>query len=475
MKIKLPNFKKSNILVIGDVMLDRYWYGLTNRISPEAPVPIVKIKMKEDSPGGAANVAMNIASLGTKVHLIGLTGIDNESVILTEKLNKANVVCDFINLSTHPTITKLRILSHNQQMIRIDFEEDFSSIDTNPILEHIKSILPLFGALVLSDYGKGALTQISKIIELGNQAKIPILVDPKGNNFNYYRKATLLTPNIFEFESIVGKCINNIDIEKKGMKLINLLKLKGLLITRSELGMTLLQYEKSPLHLPTQAKEVYDVTGAGDTVIGVLAASLASGLDIHQASLLANTAAGIVVGKLGTSTISKIELKNAIDDQNNNNFGLMDEKQLKYAVKNARSRGEKIVMTNGCFDILHAGHVIYLAKAHKLGDRLIVAINSDASIKRLKGNNRPINPLIQRMIVLGSLSSVDWVVSFEEDNPQRIISEILPDVLVKGGDYKPEDIIGSKEVLAAGGDVRIFNSDQKISTTKIIDTIIKNN
>ncbi|MGP1930229.1 MAG: bifunctional D-glycero-beta-D-manno-heptose-7-phosphate kinase/D-glycero-beta-D-manno-heptose 1-phosphate adenylyltransferase HldE [Arsenophonus sp. ET-YP4-MAG3] len=474
MKITLPDFKQANILVIGDVMLDRYWYGLTNRISPEAPVPVVKVQMKEERPGGTANVAMNIAALGANVRLVGLTGIDDAAEILTKKLNQANVCCDFVMLSSHPTITKLRILSHNQQLIRIDFEERFDSIDIKPLLDRMQQALPQVKVIVLSDYGKGALTKISQVISLANSAQIPVLIDPKGNDFERYRGATLLTPNMSEFEMIVGKCNNNDEIEKKGMKLIHSLDLKGLLITRSEQGMTLLEREKSPLHLPTQAQEVYDVTGAGDTVISVLATALATQLDFYQACILANLAAGVVVGKLGTSTVSLIELENTIHCQTNGNFSLMNENQLKHVVAVARSRGEKIVMTNGCFDILHSGHVIYLANARKLGDRLIVVVNSDASTKRLKGDNRPINSLIQRMTVLGALSSVDWVISFEEDTPQRVISEILPDVLVKGGDYKPEDIIGSQEVLKAGGEVKVLNFEKGLSTTNIINNIMKN-
>ncbi|MFP3028971.1 MAG: bifunctional D-glycero-beta-D-manno-heptose-7-phosphate kinase/D-glycero-beta-D-manno-heptose 1-phosphate adenylyltransferase HldE [Arsenophonus sp.] len=475
MKITLPDFKQASILVIGDIMLDRYWYGLTNRISPEAPVPVVKVEIKEERPGGAANVAMNIAALGAKVRLVGFAGIDTAAEILTENLSQANVCCDFITLSTYPTITKLRILSHNQQLIRLDFEKGLDGVDIKLLLNRIRQALPNVGMLVLSDYGKGALTQISQIIALANAAQVPVLIDPKGDDFERYRGATLLTPNISEFEAIVGKCNSNGEIEQKGMKLIHCLDLNGLLITRSGQGMTLLHNGKPPLYLPTQAKEVYDVTGAGDTVIAVLATALAARLNFHQACVLANAAAGVVVGKLGASTVSPVELENAIHCRTNDGFGVVNEQQLKHAVAAARNRGEKIVMTNGCFDIIHAGHVIYLANARKLGDRLIVAVNSDASSKRLKGDDRPINPLAQRMTVLEALSSVDWVVSFEEDTPQRLIKQILADVLVKGGNYKPEDIAGSQEVLEAGGEVKVINFEAGLSTTNIINTIIKNN
>ncbi|WP_369427210.1 bifunctional D-glycero-beta-D-manno-heptose-7-phosphate kinase/D-glycero-beta-D-manno-heptose 1-phosphate adenylyltransferase HldE [Providencia sp. PROV236] len=473
MKVTLPDYKQAGVLVVGDVMLDRYWHGPASRISPEAPVPVVKVSMVEERPGGAANVAMNIASLGANSRLVGLTGIDDAAKALTESLNAVKVRCDFVAIPTHPTITKLRVLSRNQQLIRLDFEEGFENVDVQPMLERIEQALPHIGALVLSDYAKGALSQVQKMIELANKAGVPVLIDPKGNDFERYRGATLLTPNMSEFEAIVGRCHNNQDVEEKGIKLLESLDLTALLITRSEQGMSLIRRNAPTLHLPTEAQEVYDVTGAGDTVIGVLAASIASGRPLHEACALANAAAGVVVGKLGTSTVSPIELENAIRGRADNGFGVMDEQQLKEAVANARLRGERVVMTNGCFDILHAGHVSYLANARKLGDRLIVAVNSDASTRRLKGETRPVNPLEQRMIVLGALESVDWVVPFEEDTPQRLISEVLPDVLVKGGDYRPEEIAGSEEVWAAGGEVKVLNFEDGISTTNIIKNIIK--
>ncbi|MGV2937590.1 bifunctional D-glycero-beta-D-manno-heptose-7-phosphate kinase/D-glycero-beta-D-manno-heptose 1-phosphate adenylyltransferase HldE [Providencia sp. AGC89] len=473
MKVTLPDYKQAGVLVVGDVMLDRYWHGPANRISPEAPVPVVKVTMVEERPGGAANVAMNIASLGANSRLVGLTGIDDAAKALTENLNAVQVRCDFVAIPTHPTITKLRVLSRNQQLIRLDFEEGFDNVDAQPMLERIEQALPHIGALVLSDYAKGALTHVEKMIALANKAGVPVLIDPKGNNFERYRGATLLTPNMSEFEAIVGPCKNNQDVEEKGMKLLQSLDLTALLITRSEQGMSLIRRDEAPLHLPTQAQEVFDVTGAGDTVIGVLAASIASGRPLHKACALANAAAGVVVGKLGTSTVSPIELENAIRGRADTGFGVMTESELKQAVANARQRGERVVMTNGCFDILHAGHVSYLANARKLGDRLIVAVNSDASTRRLKGETRPVNPLEQRMAVLGALGAVDWVVPFEEDTPQRLIAEVLPDILVKGGDYQPEDIAGSAEVWAAGGEVKVLNFEDGISTTNIIKNIMK--
>ncbi|CNL30421.1 bifunctional D-glycero-beta-D-manno-heptose-7-phosphate kinase/D-glycero-beta-D-manno-heptose 1-phosphate adenylyltransferase HldE [Yersinia proxima] len=471
MKVTLPDFRRAGVLVVGDVMLDRYWYGPTSRISPEAPVPVVKVDTIEERPGGAANVAMNIASLGAISRLVGLTGIDDAARALTSKLNEVQVRCDFVSVPTHPTITKLRVLSRNQQLIRLDFEEGFDGVDPQPIFERIQQALPQIGALVLSDYAKGALNSVQTMIQLARKAKVPVLIDPKGSDFERYRGATLLTPNLSEFEAVVGHCQNEAELVSRGMKLVADFELSALLVTRSEQGMTLLQPGKPPLHLPTQAQEVFDVTGAGDTVIGVLAAALAAGNTLEESCFLANAAAGVVVGKLGTSTVSPIELENAIRGRAETGFGVMDEQQLKKAVAQARQRGEKVVMTNGIFDILHAGHVSYLANARKLGDRLIVAVNSDASTKRLKGEKRPVNPLDQRMIVLGALEAVDWVVPFEEDTPQRLIADILPDLLVKGGDYKPDEIAGSAEVWAAGGEVKVLNFEDGVSTTNIIQSI----
>ncbi|MGV3346601.1 bifunctional D-glycero-beta-D-manno-heptose-7-phosphate kinase/D-glycero-beta-D-manno-heptose 1-phosphate adenylyltransferase HldE, partial [Enterobacteriaceae bacterium LUAb1] len=461
----------ADVLVVGDIMLDRYWYGPTGRISPEAPVPVVKVENIEERPGGAANVAMNIASLGAHSRLVGLTGIDEAAKALSQALEKVSVQCDFISVPTHPTITKLRILSRNQQLLRLDFEEGFDNINFTPLNERVEQSLAKVGAVVFSDYAKGALTQIESLIQLARKAGIPVLVDPKGTNFERYRGATLLTPNMSEFEAIVGKCKTNEQLVERGMQLIADFELSALLITRSEQGMTLLQPGKIPLHLPTLAQEVYDVTGAGDTVIGILAAALAAGHPLEEACFLANAAAGVVVGKLGTSVVSVVELENAIHARPDSGFGVMSKPQLKLAVAQAHQRGEKIVMTNGCFDILHAGHVSYLSNARKLGDRLIVAVNSDASVRRLKGESRPVNPLEQRMMVLGALEAVDWVIAFEDDTPQSLIAEILPDLLVKGGDYQPEDIAGSKEVWANGGEVKVLNFEDGISTTNIISKI----
>ncbi|MFZ7171536.1 bifunctional D-glycero-beta-D-manno-heptose-7-phosphate kinase/D-glycero-beta-D-manno-heptose 1-phosphate adenylyltransferase HldE [Avibacterium avium] len=464
-------FQQAKVLVLGDVMLDRYWFGATNRISPEAPVPVVRVQENEERAGGAANVAMNIASLNVPVQLLGLTGQDEAGTALSTMLEKQNIECNFVQLASHPTITKLRVLSRHQQLLRLDFEEDFHNVESDLLLAKLQSAVQNFGALILSDYGKGTLNQVQAMIQIARQANVPVLIDPKGTDFERYRGATLLTPNMSEFEAVVGKCHSEDDIVEKGLKLIRDIELSALLVTRSEKGMTLLRPDQSPFHLPTEAKEVFDVTGAGDTVISVLATALADGRSFEEACYLANVAAGIVVGKLGTSTVSNVELENAIHGRTTTGFGVMNEQQLKEAVAQAKQRGEKIVMTNGVFDIIHPGHVSYLDNARKLGDRLIVAVNSDASVKRLKGESRPINPLEARMAVLAGLAAVDWVVEFSEDTPQRLISEVLPDLLVKGGDYKPEEIAGGKEVIANGGEVKVLNFENGFSSSNVINKI----
>lgn len=466
-----PQFNNAKVLVLGDVMLDRYWFGATNRISPEAPVPVVKVQEREDRAGGAANVAMNIVSLNVPVTLHGLVGNDDAGRALDKLLSEHSIQNQCVAVDSHPTITKLRILSRHQQLLRLDFEEGFHNLDCQALLAKLAAEITAYGALILSDYGKGTLDAVQQMIQIARQANVPVLIDPKGTDFERYRGATLLTPNMSEFEAVAGHCNDESEIVAKGLKMIVDFDLSALLITRSEKGMTLLRPNQDPFHLPTQAKEVYDVTGAGDTVISVLATAIADGRPLEEACYLANAAAGVVVGKLGTSTVSPSELEQAIHQRAETGFGVVSEDELKVIVKQSKTRGEKIVMTNGCFDILHPGHISYLENARKLGDRLIVAVNTDESVKRLKGESRPINDLNARMAVLAGLASVDWVVPFGEDTPQRLIGEILPDLLVKGGDYKLEEISGSQEVWANGGEVRVLNFENGCSTTNVIKKI----
>ena len=471
MTLRIPNFANARVLVVGDVMLDRYWTGPTSRISPEAPVPVVKVNDIEDRAGGAGNVALNIASLTSSANILGLVGNDDNARVLENTLEHPQITTQFTPVDSHPTITKLRVLSRNQQLIRLDFEEAFDAVDNSDMLANFKAELTNCDVVVLSDYGKGALYNIEAFIEAGRAAGKPVLIDPKGIEFERYRGASLITPNMSEFEGVVGHCKDEADLVKKGFELLETVGLDALLVTRSEKGMTLFQKGEQPVHLAATAREVYDVTGAGDTVISVLAAAVAAGSDLANATALANAAAALVVAKLGTATVSLAELRRVARADAVAHSGIMDEEQLKHMLNDAASQGETVVMTNGCFDILHPGHVSYLKEAKKLGDRLVVAVNTDASVKRLKGEGRPINNTEHRMDVLAALESVDWVVPFAEDTPQRLIANVLPDILVKGGDYKIEDIAGGKEVIENGGQVQVLNFEEGCSTTNIINSI----
>jgi D-beta-D-heptose 7-phosphate kinase / D-beta-D-heptose 1-phosphate adenosyltransferase len=470
--MQLPNYSKARVLVVGDLMLDRYWHGATSRISPEAPVPVVHVKEDEQRPGGAGNVALNIAALGAKVSLMGFTGIDEAASLLQDKLQQAGALCLFEQLKDYPTITKLRVISRHQQLIRLDFEDGFHGVSSDNLLHQYHAEMAQAQVIILSDYGKGTLHRVEQFIRLARKMKKPVLIDPKGNDFAIYRGATLITPNLSEFEAVVGRCHDEQQLVERGMNLLSELDLGGLLVTRSEQGMTLLAKDSEPLNLPTHAREVFDVTGAGDTVISVLAASLAANSSLQDATLLANVGAGVVVGKLGTATVNCEELKYALHGQRAHHRGVCNLEEAKHLIESAQQEGEKIVLTNGCFDILHPGHVRYLQQARALGDRLVVLVNSDASVKRLKGPERPVNKLEQRMEMLAALECVDWVVSFDTDTPKDTIDTLLPDILVKGGDYTDiTSIAGHESVLAKGGEVKILSFSEGHSTTAIIKNI----
>ena len=471
----IPDFSKARVLVAGDVMLDRYWSGSSGRISPEAPVPVVNINESVDRAGGAANVALNIASLGASVTLAGVVGNDDASEILRNILEQHGINQQFEVFPGYKTITKLRVLSRHQQLIRLDFEDETALDVAEKFQKSVEKIVKDFDVLVLSDYNKGSLHQVQPLVAAARKLGVAVLVDPKGHDFEKYQGASLLTPNLSEFEAIVGKCVDDEDLFRKAEQLRQQLKLDVLLVTRSEKGMTLLQQDQSAITFPTKARDVYDVTGAGDTVIGVLAASLAAGSGFQAAAQLANTAAGIVVGRLGAASVNSDELKRASSDSFQLDFHqkIVSLEELKREVAFSRDNGQKIVMTNGCFDILHAGHVQYLSEAVARGDRLIVAVNDDDSVKRLKGDSRPINSIAQRMEVLAALGSVDWVISFSEDTPENLICNVLPDLLVKGGDYKPDEIAGANCVIENGGKVEILSLRDGCSTSNIIEAAKK--
>jgi len=475
MHILLPDFSSINILVAGDLMLDRYWSGNTQRISPEAPVPVVLIKGFEERPGGAGNVARSITALGGSCALAALLGEDESAEQLEKLLQQENVSLHCIKDSSAKTVAKLRVLSRNQQLIRLDFEGDFSETSIDSLTNTICGEVERHDALILSDYGKGALKNISEIINKANSMGTNIFVDPKGNDFSKYKNVTVITPNESEFAAVVGSVTNEKELAEKGVRLLNELNLNALIITRSEKGVTLIEKSGKTTNIPARAKEVFDVTGAGDTFISVLAASYAAGSSFEDAVYIANAAASVVVGKLGAATVTKNEIENELNRSSQLLGKITTKQELIKKVNHLRNEGKRIVMTNGCFDILHSGHVEYLSKAKEFGDILVVAVNSDDSVSRIKGDSRPINKLKDRMTVLSSLQAVDWLVEFEQDTPEELIKKVLPDVLVKGGDYAENEVIGGDVVQANGGEVKIVDFVPMYSTTDLISKISNKN
>lgn len=471
---ELPNFATASVLVFGDVILDKYLCGETCRISPEAPVPIVQIKNTINRPGGAANVALNLAALGVKVTLIGVIGNDPEGAWLRDTLLKSGVNCDFYVCDQQPTVTKQRVISHHQQLMRLDIEETWRNFDQATLLQMFTKYLMAVNVVILSDYGKGSLCAPQQLINLARAKNIHVLVDPKGKDFSIYANANLITPNLHEFTAVVGNCVTEPEIVHRGLELIKHLNLGAIIVTRGEQGMTLITETQDHYHLPAyNTHEVYDVTGAGDTVIAFLGAALAVNLPIMQAMILANLAASIVVTKLGTSTVTLDELNTVITtDQEKITVlppaGVVTEPQLLDLRQKLRILGKKLVFTNGCFDIIHAGHIAYLKQAKALGDYLVVAINSDDIVAKLKGPKRPINNIHYRSMVLAALMMVDWVIVFYEETPEQLIDKLQPDFLVKGGDYTIDQIAGSETVKQYGGQVQVLKFINDLSTTCVV-------
>jgi len=468
MTFLIPDFHQIKVVVVGDVMLDRYWYGVANRISPEAPVPVVLINDTEERPGGAGNVALNLRSLDCETRLFGMVGKDSQADLLEQQLKKLGVHTYLHQVAGMPTVTKLRVLGRNQQLIRCDFEQGFHHIDPSAFLSDIQSNIVGAHVMLISDYDKGVAKSIRQFIEIGLAQGIPILVDPKSSDFSLYRGVTLLTPNQKEFETVVGVCHDDQTVAERGHKLIEEEGIGALLVTRGSHGMSLIQHGKEAVHLKAHTKEVYDVTGAGDTVIACMAAAIGAQMDFADAAMLANTAAGIAVGRVGAVSVTIPEIRRSLQRRFESDLGVLNEHDLMIAVNDARAHGEEIVMTNGCFDILHAGHITYLEQAKAMGKRLLVAVNDDASVAILKGASRPIVPLDQRMHILAALRVVDWVISFSEETPLRIIKKVMPDVLVKGGNYQAETIVGAQEVLSNGGQVKILDFVKGCSSSNII-------
>ncbi len=468
-------WESKRLLVVGDVMLDKYIWGEVGRISPEAPVPVVRATHQCDKPGGAANVAMNLAMLGAQTTVVGFTGGDENERLLAAGLRLNGIVAKFVVSSGFPTITKLRILGGRQQMLRLDSERsgerpqrDYDDL-VKAALEHLDGC----DALVLSDYAKGVLTAevCQELIKAARKRRIPVLVDPKNSDFSRYRGATTICPNLSELSAAVG--LNARDLEmvlEAAETMVPALEIEFLTATLSEKGIALVR-SGNRFMAPAVARQVFDVSGAGDTVIAVLALCMASGLKPESAIQLANTAAGIVVGKVGTVPVEKHELLAALapDIALHAEDKLLSRKELAARVALWKGHGERVVFTNGCFDLLHIGHITLLEQARRFGDRLIVAINSDESVRELKGPTRPIVGERERGRVLAALAAVDAVVVFGEPTPLEVIVATRPDVIVKGGDYNPDTVVGAPEVESWGGQVRIVPIVEGFSTTHLIE------
>ena len=471
---KIQNLK---IAVIGDVMLDRYFYGEVKRISPEAPVPVTKINRISSVLGGAANVAANLAHLECKVYMGGVTGDDENRQLLEQMMAEAGIDYSGLVKSQHrKTITKLRVLGGQQQMLRLDFEEtgDLFPDEIISLRAWLENLLDEgLDGVIVSDYAKGVCSDdfCQWVIAQGKVYGIPVLIDPKGADWTKYRGCDFITPNLKEMCEAAGCQRENEDeaVVAMAMAAKDKFKIKNVVVTRSERGMTLVNNEEI-IHSPAAAIEVFDVSGAGDTVAAALLVAAAGKLELADAVYMANRAAGIVVAKVGTYPVHREELlKDLMTEERKQGKGYRTQswEEIAALARNWKACGEKVVFTNGCFDILHVGHVTYLEKARNLGKHLIVGLNTDASVRRLKGETRPLVHELDRARVLAALACVDAVVLFDQDTPTELIEQIRPDILVKGGDYTPEQVAGREYA----GEVRIIDFEDGYSTTGVVEKI----
>lgn len=460
-------FNKLKILIIGDIMLDQYWNVNVSRISSEAPISISQFNYSFNKLGGAANVALNLFNLGVNTELFGITGNDLDSEIIINILNKKKIKFSILKSNKLRTIKKLRIFSGNQQIRRIDFDDDLSVISHKSLINKFIKKIKSCDAVLFSDYSKGTLVHCKRLINLIKKQKKLIIVDPKGLDFEKYKNSSFLKPNLNEFEMVVGKIKSNKDFKNKAIKLINKLNLKGLIVTKGKEGISYFDNKKKYFDSPSYSKEVFDVTGAGDTVLAILSLCIVIKMDIENSLKITNLAASSVINNFGTVPINLYELAHRITFIDNR-FKIISVSDLKFLFKYFKKNDQKIVMTNGCFDILHAGHVSFLKKSKVLGDKLIIVVNSDDSIRKIKGAKRPINSLRHRMHVLSELECVDWVIDFSETNPRKIYNYFKPDIITKGSDYKINEVVGGKEIVKTGGKVIIIDLLKGISTTSIV-------
>lgn len=472
-------FHGRRVLVVGDLMLDRYLWGAVERISPEAPVPVVRLDHKTHVAGGAANVALNLRGLGCTVSLAGVVGWDEDGRQLLELLQNSSIdTAAILAALDRPTICKTRILGGRQQMLRVDVEKagELSSDLQRAILERIEAQVSGCSTIILSDYGKGLLSDsvCQAIIRRGRELSIPTLVDPKGLHYEKYAGCDVISPNRLELAAATSTNYGDLELLlQKGEGLRVRLGIEHLVVTLGELGITLLE-SSSVQRFPALAREVFDVSGAGDTVIATTGAAIAAGLPLHEAIRLANVAAGIVVGRLGTVPISKDELlaRLASDGETSQAEKICSRESVMKRVAQWRVSGQKIVFTNGCFDLLHVGHLALLEQAKREGDCLVVALNTDRSVRSLKGVGRPIISEDARARIVAALPSVDAVVLFDEETPLDLIRAIQPNVLVKGGDYSEEEVVGANDMRTWGGKVSLIPPVEGSSTTEILKRAI---
>lgn len=475
------DFSHARILCLGDVMLDRFAYCGIERISPEAPVPVLLVQNWRLSLGGAGNVARNVASLGGEAVLLGLAGRDAMAGELRALVAETPRIADrLVTSADRPTTCKTRYVAGHQQIMRVDEERahTLEPAEEDGLRTAIEQIIPSVDAVVVSDYGKGVIsrTVLSAVMKRARAREIPVFVDPKRDDFRYYRGATCITPNLMELGRAAGMPVGT-DAEVIGAatRALRDAHAAAILATRSEKGMMLVE-ASGEVHVESaRAREVFDVSGAGDTVIAVLALAHAGGHPLPDAMRLANTAAGIVVGKLGTAAVELdeliLELSREARQHDIGQNKVYSAAEADTLTRQWKSRGLSVGFTNGCFDILHPGHVALLAKARQECDRLIVALNSDPSVSRLKGPQRPINTLADRAAVIAALASVDAVISFDDDTPLALIARLRPDVLIKGADYTVETVVGAAEVQAMGGRVALIGLVEGHSTTRTIGKV----
>lgn len=472
----LDGFVDARVLVVGDIMLDRYVGGEVRRISPEAPIPVLRAQSRRSVLGGAGNVAQNIAALGGQVVLVGVVGHDDAAAEIAAIIAATQVISGRLVTAPRPSSVKTRFMSGSHQLLRLDEEvsDPVNAETEKALLDAIALALPGVRVLVLSDYGKGVLTDAVLVAAIGlaRQAGVMVLADPKRAQFGAYHGVDVLTPNVLEVSQATGIAVLDDAAASDAGEAARLqADAAAVLVTRSEKGMTLVRRDLPPLHVPTRARAVADVSGAGDTMIATLATALAIGAPLPEAAALANVAAGIAVGKLGTATVLRSELSEALHFHTDPARKILNRPAAIARVAAWRRAGLSVGFTNGCFDLLHPGHVGLLARARAACDRLVVALNTDASVRRLKGPTRPVQSETARATVMAALEATDLVVLFDEETPLEIVNALLPDVIIKGADYAPEDVVGAAEVIANGGRLVLVPIELGFSTTSTIARI----